>query len=118
MSKATTYQTNLSKKEIESASQNLNHSSPGLSSKPEEFLGIPIVLIKAAQEELKGPVHKLLGRIWETGYYPTSLKRDIEIFIQKPGKDDYFVPKSYCMLSLLNWLSKIYDYLMSVRFSR
>ena len=109
----------LTDKEIESAFQNLNpHSSPGLSSNPEEFLGTPMILIKAAQEELKGPVHKLLGRLWETGQYPTILKRDRKIFIQKPGKDDYSAPKSYRMLSLLNWLSKIYDYLISVRFSR
>ena len=107
----------ISIKEVEKALHNLNgQSSPGLPL-DSAYLPTPTCLIKEAATELTKPLHTLFNIMWSKGEYPTSLKRDKKIFIPKPNKDDYSNPKSYRMLTLMNWLAKLYDFIIADRFS-
>ena len=104
-------------KGVTKALNNLNgHSSPGLSS-DSAFLPTPTSLIKEASEELTKPINTLFNILWSKGEFPSILKKDKKIFIPKPNKEDYSNPKSYRMLTLMNWLAKLYDFIIADRFS-
>lgn len=64
------------------------YSAPGPS-------GIPNVTLQNAIEVLVPIIHNILKATIHLGYFPTRLRRYKTVVLQKPGKDDYTIAKSY-----------------------
>lgn len=50
-----------------------------------------------------------------TGYHPTIWRQATGAVLKKVGKDDYSIPKSYRVISLLNCLGKVSEKIMAYR---
>ena len=73
---------------------------------PDDIL--PRMLIEA-EEQLIESATKLFQLCWENGHNPSLWNKDNKIYILKPGKENYNLPKSYRSISLTSVTGKMVE---------
>ena len=59
----------------------------------------------------------LLGPLMLYGFHPASLKEANRIVLSKPGKSDYSTPSSFCVIVLLQTVSKMLERIIASHLS-
>ena len=79
---------------------------------PDDIL--PRMLIEA-EEQLIEPTTKLFHLCWENGHNPSLWNKDNKIYIPKPGKENYNLPKSDRPISLRSVTRKMLEWIINTR---
>ena len=104
------YNIDIKTSEVISALRSCNSSaSPG----PDKIL--PIMLTKA-EGAASISLQFLYNSCWKDGSIPSAWKMDNRIYMPKPGKPDYNIPKAYRPLSLNRSVGKLYEDIVCARF--
>lgn len=78
---------------------------------------IPNSILRALWPSIGPRVANLYRACVEKGYHPTSWKEILAIVLRKPNKDDYSLPKSYRLISLIKTIAKGLENCMAKRLS-
>ncbi len=91
----------LSKTELENAyTTKIKDKTPG----PDLITQEIITYVYQAVPEVFYNIYSILIN---TGYHPYYQRQAIGFILKKPKKPDYFIPKAYRVISLLNYLGKV-----------
>lgn len=85
------------------------HAAPG----PD---GILPIMLKNGDTNLHTALHMTYQSCWKQGVFPTTWKKENRIYIAKPDKESYNVPKSYRGISLAPISGKGYERVGETRF--
>ena len=91
-------------------SKSANTSAPG----PDQ---IPYGIWKEVNKASPSLLLALLGPLITYGFHPASLKEADGIVLSKPGKPTYSTPSSFCVIVLLQTVSKILERIIASRLS-
>ena len=72
-------------------------------------------MLSEEEDTLLEPTTKLFQLCWENGVNPQLWNRDNKIYLPKPGKDDYNIPKSYRPNSLTSVVGKMMERIVNQR---
>ena len=72
-------------------------------------------MLSEADDTLLEPTTKLFQLCWENGVNPQLWNRDNKIYIPKPGKDNYNIPKFYRPISLTSVVGKMMERIVNQR---
>src|SRR5690349_5750192 len=76
---------------------------------------IGFLIIQKAYSTIPQLFYQLYYKLIQIGFHPDSWKEAINVVIQKPNKENYFIPNSYRTISLLNCLGKISERIIAER---
>ena len=79
--------------------------------------GVPYSVWKKVKHINPAIIHELLSPLITFGYHPPSLKKTNGIVLDKPGKASYDSAASFRIIILLKTISKILEWLITVRLS-
>jgi len=78
---------------------------------------IGFILVKRLYEISPILFNSIYRLCFQLGYHPKEWKQSIGIILPKPNKEDYSIPKSYRIISLLNCQGKVLEKIYSNRLS-
>lgn len=103
--------TTITREEVERAIRRpAADKAPGISQ-------IPNRALRAGMSEILTPAHHLFNACIKLGYHPKLFKRANTIVLRKPNKEDYFDPKAYRPIALLDTLGKALESVVAMRIS-
>ena len=79
--------------------------------------GITQDIITHAYEAIPDTFYNVYSVLINLGYHPKSWKQATGAILQKPNKEDYAIPKSYRIITLLNCLGKVAERIIAHRLS-